>query len=583
MRRALLFLALATLAVALGGCGGSSKPKAQAGLVGSSGSAGQASDYKPSGKLIADDGFRPAPNGFSFENYPNFQGGVPQNLVPANVYDLFGPRVCQQGSGANCVLTPTAQKWMDIENERMAGGHCMGFSVTALRFFAHNLPQKPFGANSTFGLPIRNNLPLQSQLAEDWVFQDLQSVTTRKIAGTPTQVLQGLVTALKASGNSAYSGHGYGYGGRGELYTLVLFKRDGSGGHAITPYAVEDQGNGKYVILVYDNNFPGVTRPFYVNTNTDTWKYEGGINPSDTNELYEGDAHSGNFFLLPTSPGLGTQPCPFCGGGSGTSSGGAGSTVGAAQQYYQITLTGSPTNHAHLVLISHGKFTGFYHGKTVNQIPGAQVVQTLSAQTWNAAPEPAYRIPVGTVVGVVIDASDLTKPDKESITLVGPGLYGGVEDIRLVPGDRDIIAFGGGAKGFLYRTTAGHPSTPGLALGLEEGKVGYAMAVAAAGTKGGSQIALYTHPDGTLTWDTSGTKGSAFKGFAIYVVEIERLTNNGTAVWSTAKIVMKKGWQAKLDYRHAQAGQPIVVYTGPPGHLTFKQKIPPGKNLPGQS
>ena len=50
-----------------------------------------------------------------------------------------------------------------------------------------------------------------------------------------------------------------------------------------------------------------------MDTNNDTWKYECGINPSDTNELYDGDAHSGNFFLLPTSPGIGTRlrasPC----------------------------------------------------------------------------------------------------------------------------------------------------------------------------------------------------------------------------------------------------------------------------------
>ena len=89
--------------------------------------------------------------------------------------------------------------------------------------------------------------------------------------------------------------------------------------------------------------------------------------------------------------------------------------------------------------------------------------------------------------------------------------------------------------------------------------------------------------NGTLTWDTGGTKGSAFNGFAIYVVEIERLTKNGTSVWSTAKIVLKRGWQARLDYRHAVAGKPIVVYTGPPGHLGFKQRILSGHHLPGQS
>jgi hypothetical protein len=458
----------------------------------------------------------------------------------------------------------------------------MGFSVTALRFFAHNLPINPFGASSTFGLPIRGNLGLQSLIAQDWVFQDLQSVQSRKVAGTPTRVLQALVSALQISGKSAYSGNGY--GSRGELYTLVIFKADGTGGHAITPYAVENQGNGHYVILVYDNNFPGVTRPFYVDTNTDTWKYVGGINPSDTNELYNGDATTQNMSLLPTSPGVGPQTCPFCNGGpaSGSSGTSAGS-IGGAQKYYQVTLTGNPKNHAHLILFDQqGHHTGFYHGKIVNQIPGAEVVQTLSSQTWSSAPEPAYRVPLNTIVGVVIDASDLTKPDNESITLLGPGVYGGVEDIQLFPGERDVIAFGGGATGFVYRTTAGHASTPGLALGLQDHGVGYAMAVAAAGTKGGSQIALYTHPNGTLTWDTSGTKGAAFKSFAIYVVEIERLTPKGTAVWSTAKIVMKRGWKAALDYRHAVPGKPITVLTGPPSHVVLKQHILPGKHLPGQ-
>jgi len=320
MRRVLLSLGLLAIALALAGCGGSSKPKAQAGLVSSAGSAGQSADYKPSGKIIADDGFRPQPNGFNFENYPNFSGNVPENMTPANVYALFGSQACESGSGAHCVLTPTASKWMDIENQRMAGGHCMGFSVTALRFFAHNLPINPFGASSTFGLPIRGNLGLQSLIAQDWVFQDLQSVQSRKVAGTPTRVLQALVGALQISGKSAYSGNGY--GSRGELYTLVIFKADGTGGHAITPYAVENQGNGHYVILVYDNNFPGVTRPFYVDTNTDTWKYVGGINPSDTNELYNGDATTQNMSLLPTSPGVGPQTCPFCNGGPASRSSG---------------------------------------------------------------------------------------------------------------------------------------------------------------------------------------------------------------------------------------------------------------------
>lgn len=575
MRRLFLSAVALGCALALAGCGGGGKPKAQSGLVSGSGSAGQSADYQPTGDIVADSGFRPDPNGFSWENYGNDVG--PQNMTAANMYDLFGGQVCVSGSGSSCELTPTAQKWMDVENERMAGGHCMGFSVTALRFYADNLPLNPFGADSAFGLPIRGNLSLQSLIAEDWVFQDLPTVQEKRVIGTPSQVLDALTSALSESGGSNRSSA---YPSLSELYTLVIFKSDGTGGHAITPYGVEDKGDGHFVILVYDNNFPGVTRAVYVDKNTNTWKYVGGTNPSDTNELYDGNADTQNLSLYPTSPGIGTQPCPFCSGEDSAGGAAAGSTLPASKQYYEITLTGDPENHAHLILNDQqGRQTGFVKGKIINNIPGAQVVTTLSSQTWNAAPEPAYRVPTDVIVGVEIDASDLTKPDKESITLIGPGLYAGVEEIELTPGGFEVIAFGGGGTGFVYRTSPGHKSTPGLAIGLQERGVGYAMAVAAAGTKGGSQIAFYTHPDGTLTFDTEGTKGSAYKGFSIYVVEIQRITKQGNSEWSTAKIVLKKGWKASLDYRHAVPGKPITVLTGPPGHLTFKQKIKPGHNF----
>ena len=576
MRFLLSSAAALFIVLALAGCGGGHKSAAGTGLVSGGGSAGQSADYKPSGNLVADNGFRPDPNGFSWENYGNDVG--PQNMTATNMDDLFGDVVCARGSGSSCQLTPTAQKWMDVENERMAGGHCMGFSVTALRFYAGNLPLSPFGGNAAFALPLRGNVDLQSLIAEDWVFQDLPTVQGKKVTGAPSDVLKALVDSLNSGSGSNRSSA---YPSFAELYTLVIFKADGTGGHAITPYAVEEKGGGLYTILVYDNNFPGVTRPVEVDTNADTWKYVGGTNPSATNELYTGDASTQNLMLYPTAPGIGTQPCPFCNGEGAAGGASAGSALPRSQQYYEITLTGDPKNHAHLILSDEqNRITGFYHGKFINQIPGAQIVQTLSSQTWNAAPEPAYRIPTDTIVGVLIDASDLTKPDKESITLIGPGLYAGIEDIALRPNDRDVIAFGGGGKGFVYRTTEGRVSTPGLALGLEENGVGYAMAVAAAGTKGGSQIAVYTHPDGTLTFDTGGTKGSAYKGFAIYVVEIQRITKSGNAVWSTAKIVLKKGWKASIDYRHAVAGKTITVLSGPPGHLTYKQKLPAGNNLP---
>ena len=136
------FAALALVVAA--DCGGSSSSKKtistaaaaqrQASLLGDSASAGDAAAYEPTGDVVADSGFRPWVDGFGFENYGNDVG--PQNMTPAEVEDIFGSQVCASGTGADCELIPTAAKWMEVENERMAGGHCMGFPVTANQFYA---------------------------------------------------------------------------------------------------------------------------------------------------------------------------------------------------------------------------------------------------------------------------------------------------------------------------------------------------------------------------------------------------------------------------------------------------------------
>ncbi len=155
---------------------------------------------------------------------------------------------------------------MENQNAGMAGGHCEGFSITALRMQEQTLRPRDFGADRPIDLPIVDNVPLQSTIAENFVYQFLPSVVKGRVSGTPVHVLQTLVDALN-SGD--------------ELYTLGIYKSDYSGGHAITPFAVEDRGAGKYAILVYDNNFPGALRAVQVDANTNTWSYVGGTNPKD--------------------------------------------------------------------------------------------------------------------------------------------------------------------------------------------------------------------------------------------------------------------------------------------------------------
>jgi hypothetical protein len=573
LRRTLLGLGAAFAVAALvAACGGSSDKFAQpsnvhkvGGIVGAQ-TAGSVQTYTPTGKIVADDGFRPWVNGFGFENYGNDAG--PQNMTAHQVEDLFGSQVCARGTGRSCQLTPIARQWMSDENARMAGGHCMGFSVTSIEFFKHVRNTTDYGAKTAFKLPIQGNVSLQSLLAENWTFQDLPSVERKRVVGTPAAILRALVQSLNS---------------QNELYTIAIFKRDGSGGHAITPFAVEDRGNGKFAILVYDNNFPGVIRAIKVNANANTWHYVGGPDPSDSSEIYDGDAKTQSMFLLPTTPGITQQPCPFCSGATraganaGKSASSAGSVLAPSKQYEQLTLVGNPENHGHLLLHSGDHVTGYLNGRIVNQIPGVRVETTITSQNWRVAPEPTYLIPPKTEVAVQVDGSGLARPDKERVDMIGAGIYQQVDDIVLKPREKNYVYFRGGDTGLTYFTDPHRDQTPLLASAVQEGKTQYAFATLAVGVKGGSALTMYVDKqDGQVALDTKGTKGNiAGTGYAVYVLSIVRESPTGDATWVAGKLLLKKGQLAVVDYRHAIAGKPVGVAVGTPnGKITYELAQP---------
>ena len=83
--------------------------------------------------IVADAGFRPNSNGFTFENYGQVlaSGLAPTNLTASDVEALFGSQVCADAKLRRCDLIPEAQAWLTSTNQAMAGGHCYGFSVLA--------------------------------------------------------------------------------------------------------------------------------------------------------------------------------------------------------------------------------------------------------------------------------------------------------------------------------------------------------------------------------------------------------------------------------------------------------------------
>jgi hypothetical protein len=474
------------------------------------------------------------------------------------------------------VLIPSAKYWMDHVNATMAGGHCMGFSVSALRFFSNDLTPSTFGAARTVDLPVQSNVALQSLIAETFAYQDLPAVTDHAIEGTPTQVLAGLIRALKA---------------RNEGYTLGIVKPDGSGGHAITPFAVEDRGGGQAAILVYDNNFPGVVRAVDVDTKADTWRYVGGINPSDTNEVYEGDASTKSMLLLPTTPGEQTQPCPFCPAKPHTGP----STHSPVDKlhYIEVALTApdSAGAHPHLVFVdSKGRRTGFVKDRLVQEIPGVQVVQNYSVRNWNDAPEPTFHVPVDhPSYKVIVDGANVTTDIKAKIQINGAGLVFYVQDIRIAPGQQDALLLSKGNLAISYQSGSKFPGSPTMGVqfpqfDLKNSTAAHirarliTMVTGAIGYAPGSPLTMAIRPaTGTAVLVSDGAR--ALVPSARYVLSVDSSPVGGGAPersYLTQKLNLDatKGEIARWHYLRPTSAKLAVDILDANGHRVRRELVP---------
>jgi hypothetical protein len=484
MRRVLTLLAFAG-AASLAGCGGSSHQPNK--VVTAKQESPYASDRTAevghvaaahnTGTVTASLGFDLGRDGFSFENY-GFIAGV--EIDAHAMRELFGDRVCAGAASDSCTLTPAAQQWAAQTDAAMAGGHCFGFSVTALRFFTHKLGPNQFGGPTTFSLSFSPQL--QSELAYGWAMQELPAVRQSDISRTPTGTVQFLEQAL--------ANHG------GEVYTIGIFKPDGSDGHAVTPIAIENLGRSQYLIDIYDNNYPNTPRAISVNTTNDSWTYNAAPNPSDAAGVYSGQGKTNPMNLVPLSAGLQTQPCPFCG------------SAGATRGTLRVSLGGNPVDHGHLLITTAGgKRIGYVGGRFVNEIKGAGVFQPYLNQDWNANPEPIYELPASGPVRVTLDGGSATGADPASVHVTGPGFGATVSDLRPSSGFSDRILVGAGGAGLSVhaaRSTAG--PAPTLALARNTGQSGSELTATPAGLRAGESLGIVlAPPSNRLSVTSSGT------------------------------------------------------------------------------
>lgn len=244
--------------------------------------------------------FDPKTDGFNFKNYRNEGDKWKDDLNVDDMIRMFGAKTaCKTGENEkNCVLHPAAKQWMEEILEGMKIGHCEGIAVASLRMDA-GLPFKKRilpadfqpGTKVPFSLP-RNQL-IENYIAYYWItqtFEEVKKQTAETAASGPVNIARTLFSSMK---------------NLSDTYLISFFKYDKktnrkSDGHAVAPFKVEETAD-KYLIYVYDNNYPGETRIINVKkTGTQEWEYNSTPN-SKAKPDYIGDISTQTLRITATS------------------------------------------------------------------------------------------------------------------------------------------------------------------------------------------------------------------------------------------------------------------------------------------
>ncbi len=221
-------------------------------------------------KIIASLNFDPKINGFGFSNYRNIGDKWKDDVGTDDMIRMFGVNaVCKNRDANKCVMHADARSWLERQLKAMDIGHCEGIAVASLRMqsslpFKKKTSPENFQNNARAAYNLSLLQPLENYIAYFWITQtfDEVSVPSRKLAEKgPLEILKVLIDSFNK---------------KSDTFLLSFWKHDNRGnydGHAVTPFAIEENGTN-YRILVYDNNYPSQTRYLIVNKNAaQDWSY----------------------------------------------------------------------------------------------------------------------------------------------------------------------------------------------------------------------------------------------------------------------------------------------------------------------
>jgi len=480
------------------------------------------SNKTKSASFTADLGFRPEANGFSFENYGN-EDGI-QNLLPADMQRMFGNKVCAT-TGDTCILTPPAEQWMEETNKGMDGGHCEGMAALSLILYADKAKSGNFG--STPDIALQGNEKLQREIAYWNSTQSVSPTVTNEIKDkVPAEILDILLSSLKPNASVD------------QTYTMGIYKPEFKGGHAITPYAIEDMGDGKYAVMIYDNNHPKMERQVEIDRNANTWKYVASTKPGEEEAEYEGNAETKTLTLTPTQPRYERQDCSFCGAADDSDEETRGNAI-ATGKFNQIFLEGD----ANLLISNGNQKIGYENGKLVNNFPNATFIPMKSSEFWKDDNEPIYNIPVGVPFTMTLQSSRETKgKELTDVVMIGPGYDLGLTGIKVSVGQKDSIKFDASGRSLSYQPS--NVEAPNIFFGISTKNDDYEFELDGVEIDAGGTIS--TNLD--TTKGRLGIKIADTKQDAIFNLLLSRIDDKTEQQFDADDLTLKSGDTMYLDY-----------------------------------
>jgi hypothetical protein len=438
--------------------------------------------FAPTGPLVADLGFRPAPDGFSFQNYASNFPADPATLTIGGARTLFGDAVCAAVQlDGTCIASPLAEQWLAQMNLFLNTGRCEGLAALSQAIFLRRTTPSQLDPAAAATFELHRDIPAVSELVSVYAvtqfLEPVASATAASRSRTPAELLNELIATLQPAGDPP---------------TLGMYEPS-VGGHAVTPFAVEDAGNSLFRVWVYDNNFPGAAKYVEIDSAANTWRYAAAaLNPTHDPAPWQGDANSHTLDLTPASARTARLVCPFCPPPAIDPGIPAQNDARAAPR--QLVLSGD----ARLLAVdAQGRRLGFDGQQFLSEIPGA------ARLTWRSNADGSeaaiYSVPNGIDLTVQLNGRD--GPASERFAMFSPGGVLAIGEMQLAAGRADVLHLAGDGR---ISYAPGGTASPRIDLAVDGDGAQYAYTVERLNLQPGANLVFSVDPSGKLDVSSDG-------------------------------------------------------------------------------